>query len=178
MEHSTALIQLIISEAIRDLETRFEGSSEKSAPIESHLFELGKKPGFALIGLLCRSGQDFELEDIPKFLASRFSPIILNTPPQNFALSNKTIILQYKKTQTTQMPSWFTALSGPSNPQQQMWLKAYAYFFMGVFAGALTHMGYRVTPSFEQPNPTSFDFRFTVEELDPKKTWEFVCMNH
>ena len=178
MEHSTALIQLIISEAIKDLQSRFEGATDNSEQIESHLFELGKKPGFALIGLLSRSGQDFELEDIPKFLGNRFSPIILNVPAQNVSLSNHTILLQYKKTQSTQMPQWFTALSGPANTQQQLWLKAYASFYMGVFTGALTHMGYRVTPSFEQPSPTSLDFKFTVDELDPKTTWEFVCMNH
>ena len=171
IDHSSALTHLIVSEAIKDLDARFEGTSDKSVPIDSHLFELGRKPGFALVGLISRSGQDFELDDIPKFLANRFSPIVLNNPASSFSLSNKTITLQYKK---AQLPQWFVALSGPATPQQQLYLKGYASFYMGVFVGALTHMGYKVTPSFELPNQNQIDFKFAVEELDPKKTWEFV----
>ena len=177
MEHSNTLTHLLVTEAIRELEKQFEGTSEKSVPIESHLFELGKKPGFALVGLLSRSGQDFELEDIPKFLANRVSPVVLGCSAQNSQISNRVISIIYKKTSSSQMPHWFTALSGSPSPQQQMWVKAYASFYMGVFTGALTHMGYHVSPKFETTQ-TTLEFKFTVEELDPKKTWEFVCMNN
>ena len=177
MEHSYTLMHLLVTEAIRELDKQFEGTSEKSVPIESHLFEFGKKPGFALVGLLSKGGQDFELEDIPKFIANRVAPVVLGCPAHSNQISNKVITLQFKKTSSSQMPQWFTALSGSPSPQQQLWIKAYSSFYMGVFTGALTHMGYYVTPKFEFTQAT-LDFKFTIEELDPKKTWEFVCMNN
>lgn len=178
--HSNSLTHLIISEAVKYLENKYdlEGIPEKNGPIEAHMCELGKKPGFALIGLICKNGQDFEsIDDAGKFLATRFSNIILNSPGSYSITSSpqKSIIITYPKVDRIAL---FGCLSGQSTHQSSFWFKNYAAFFQGVFTGALTHMGYSVTSSFEQPNAQSLQYKFVVEELDQSSTWEFDAKSH
>lgn len=175
-EHSVTLSHLLVSEAIREFEKTFEGNQEKSAPIESHIFNLGKKPGFAIVGLMCKSGQDFTgIEDCAKFLANKLSPVVLNQPTGFYPQADKQLFTIVFK--GANLPKWFTCLNGQTNPQQQLWIKAYAQFYKGVYLGALTHMGFSAKASYEI-NSNQIIYKFEeVKDLDHSIPWENAISN-
>ena len=68
------LSQLLVSEAVRELEKRFDNMPDKSTHVETHIQELGKKPGFAMASQLCRSFGDIDSQAaMVKFITNHFS---------------------------------------------------------------------------------------------------------
>jgi len=174
MDHSTGFIQLLVTEAVRDVKKKYENSLERSGPISQYLSDLGKKPGFAITGLICKHGFDFDsVEDPGKFIATKLCPILFGaqvTASSNCV--NKNIIITVSKINQT---PWFSIFNSTMNSEQQFWLDCYASFFQGVFTGAITHMGYKSSPSYEYLPNGQLIFKFPIEELS--QTWEFSAMN-
>ncbi|OHS94859.1 hypothetical protein TRFO_10773 [Tritrichomonas foetus] len=161
---------LLVTEAIRELEKRFEGMNDKTNHIETHICNLGKKPGFVMTSQILRNGSDIEgLEEICKFIATRFSQSVFSVQAKPSLSQSKIFTLTFVE----RSPSWFQCLIPPNSsatPQQMFWFRAYGHFVMGVFCGALLHFGYKATPSFEKNSPLTLSFK--LEELEG--TWEFA----
>ncbi|EAY03510.1 hypothetical protein TVAG_368810 [Trichomonas vaginalis G3] len=170
-DHSSTLTHLIVSEAIRELEKSLDANQEKSTPLENRMYTLGIKPGFAIAGILCKSGTDFSsIEDCSKFLGNKFSPIVLNPCSGINQQADKQSFSILFKGQN--LPKLFTCLLGQQNQQQQLWFKGYTQFYKGVYMGALMHMGYSAKATVEM-NPSQLNLKFEdIKELDRDSPWE------
>jgi hypothetical protein len=168
------LPHLLVTEAIRELEKHFEGISDRSALIEMHIANMGRKPGFAMVSQICRGGpESFEkIEDILAFVAGKFCQTLFGLPCKYaWNAATKTLSLSF----TDSLPAWFQCLAPPGaalTPQQTFWFRSYAYFFGGVFCGALLHFGYRTVASLDQKSNTLLAWNIKMDELDG--TWEFA----
>ncbi|KAH0786336.1 hypothetical protein GPJ56_009722 [Histomonas meleagridis] len=172
-KHGNPIPQLLVTEAIRQLQNKYDGMTDRDKHVYAQVFNLGKKPGFAMASQLCRSGLDYETaEDACKFISTKFSLAVFGVQAKlNFNGSEKTFQLQF----TDKLPSWFGSLvvPGKQNQQHDFWIKAYAHFLSGVYSGALLHFGYKSTldNAFEEKAGKPFCLGFHFEELTG--TWEF-----
>ncbi|KAH0789505.1 hypothetical protein GPJ56_006585 [Histomonas meleagridis] len=172
-EEKNPIPQLLVTEAIRELMNRYEGLADRDKHIFNQIFNFGKKPGFALIAQLCRTGLDYDTaEDACKYVATKFSQTVFGIQAKLiFNSTDKTFQLQF----TDKLPSWFDSLVVPGKQTQQddFWIKAYAHFISGVFSGALLQFGYKVTMSNKDDDKLGkpLCLSFCYEKL--LGTWEF-----
>ena len=172
-KNSNPIPQLLVTEAIRELANIYDGLADRDKHVFNQIFNFGKKPGFALVAQLCRTGLDYETaEDACKFISSKFSQAVFGVPAKlNFNSTEKTFQLQF----TDKLPSWFESLVVPGKQTQlhDFWINAYAYFISRVYSGALLQFGYKATliNRYDEKlgKPLCLNFRF--EELTG--TWEF-----
>jgi hypothetical protein len=168
----SVLPQLIVTEAVRELEKRFVNVNDKSSRIEAQLIALGRKPGFGMVSQIAATTPETleGMDQIGEFLATRFSQALFNvTPTRNWNSSTKVFTLDFQL-----KPAWFNSLSygsGQMSADQTYWFRCYAYFIMGVYAGALLHFGYKATANLDQKTGAPLLFTFKLEELDG--TWAF-----
>jgi hypothetical protein len=173
------LPQLLVTEAIREFEKRFEGTNNKTARIENQIRKLGRKPGFAMVSQLLRASTESVdgLDDIARFLGGRFTQTI-------FGVQAKAEIIQTPKSLRItfdRLPSWFLSIAPPSGgaaaglSPEHFWWRSYASFLIGVYTGALLHLGQKVTSrdisAAEARGGSQLILLFVLEELDG--TWEF-----
>lgn len=179
-KNSYPIPQLLVTEAIRELEKRFSGMSDRDKHIFHHIINLGKKPGFSMVSQLLRqsnSSTDLDTEeDAIKFIGSKLSVAVFGiSAKSSFNSSRKEFEIQY----TEKLPNWFNSLVVPGKQTQQhdFWIKAYAYFLVGFFTGALLHFGYKATlaNSLDEKIGKSLCFTFKYEKLTG--TWEFSSNN-
>jgi hypothetical protein len=171
------LAQLLVTEAIREFERRFNGMNDKSARVEQHIYNLGRKPGFAMTSQLLRSGQESitTIEEIGRFLAQKFSSTIfgVSATKTDASLASNSLAIHF----TDKLPAWFASIqpppAQPPTPDQTFWFRCYASFVVGVFSGALLHFGYRVTLHAFDPRPGALIISYRFEPLDG--TWEYTA---
>ena len=158
---------LLVTEAIRELEQRFANMNDKNSHIETHICNLGKKPGFVLVAQLLRSSNECEsLDEKFKFIANRFCNDVFQAKA-SYTSQNNNLTITFNE-----VPPWFRCLnpSTQHTPQQIFWFRAYGHFVMGVICGALLHFGIKATPKFDNSSPLTLSFKY--EEL--QGTWEFA----
>lgn len=166
------LTQLLVSEAVRELEVRFENIPDKNTHVETHIQELGQKPGFAMASQLCRDKGDIEnLDGIIKFISGKFSQAVFGVKTKSSSLPNPSFSFE------PTLPSWFLSIAPKDatslTPQQFHWFKAYANFIAGVYCGAFTHFGYKANPTITQCSPSKLQISFNLVEFEG--TWEFAA---
>jgi hypothetical protein len=175
------LAQLLVTEAIREFEERFEGTNNKIAHIESQIRKLGRKPGFAMVSQLLRTSTESidQIDDIARFLSLRLTPALFAVQAKAETTANpKTIRILFDR-----LPPWFYSISpapitgntASLSPEQPFWWRAYASFLIGVYTGALLHFGLKViNRDIGGPEVRSgihIVLTFGLEELEG--TWEF-----
>lgn len=166
--------QLLVTEAIHEFEKKFENMTDKAAHIELNICNLGIKPGFAIASQICRKEpNDYEnLEDISKFLSTRFTQSLFNVPAVKTLTPQKVLTISFPD----KLPSWFNSIITPGNAQQSsnsiFWFRAYAYFLLGLYSGALLHFGYKATPALSSDKQPSLNLSFKLEPLEG--SWEFM----
>jgi hypothetical protein len=174
------LAQLLVTEAIREFEKRFEGTNNKTARIESQIRKLGRKPGFAMTSQLLRASTESVdgLEEIARFLGTKFTPAIFGVQPKtDVNQAQKSLRIMFDR-----LPSWFLSIAPPPSggaapglSPEHFWWRSYASFLIGVYTGALVHLGQKVTSreisATEAPRGYQLILHFGLEELDG--TWEF-----
>jgi hypothetical protein len=169
------LAQLLVTEAIREFECRFDGMSDKALRVEHHICKLGRKPGFAMASQLLRSGQEnvAALDEIGRFLAQKFSPTIFGVQATKFDTSPSPIGFTINFAE--KLPAWFSSIlsapSQPMTPDQTFWFRCYASFVVGVFAGALLHFGFRVTWQTFELRAGALTISYRCDALDG--AWEY-----
>ena len=173
---TTPLPQLLVSEAIRELQKKYENALDKTTHIEMEICQMGIKPGFAIASQLCRDSADINtFDDIVKFLVSRFSPALFNLTPQSKIDKANVLKISY----ADKLPSWFNCVLSspglPMTPGQIFWFRSYAYFILGLYSGALLHFGYKATVALENASLPSLRMLFRFEHLDG--AWDYVA-NH
>ena len=169
------LTQLLVSEAIREINKKFESFQEKNVHLDEYIQELGEKPGFAITSLFKIKGEKDGPEDIAKFLGDKFSFHIFNTKPTSCIYTShptKSIVILFSHN----LPSWFNCIipnDAKEMPTQNFfWFKSYAHFLAGVYIGALTHFGYKATAYLSIPNTSSLQITLALSEF--KDSWEFA----
>jgi len=172
---SSDLTQLLVTEAVREMEKYFEKSNDKDFHIEAHIFEMGLKPGFAIASQLCSEGQDvLNIEEAGKFIATNLSQKLFNSRAR-YEVNKNVLVVQFK----APFPFWFKFLSnldGKSSKSENFWFRSYASFFSGVFTGALTHFGFKSQASFSLSSTSELVFKF--ETLDLDGSWGFSSIMH
>ncbi|EAY13989.1 hypothetical protein TVAG_491280 [Trichomonas vaginalis G3] len=169
---SNNLTFLIVSEAIRDLLKRFDGMNDRDLQIETRIFELGRKPGFAFASFICIDDISVNTEtEAAKFLVIAVAAKILGTKGI-IEVKDGQISITFKV--IPQQLRCLTSADGLFSPEQLFWYRCYANFIAGVFSGVLTHFGYKVFASFEPPSITELKFNFQVEKLEGN--WTFFSV--
>ena len=75
---SNNLSFLLVSEYVRCMQKQFEGKNDEQLHVESQVYKLGLKPGFALAAQLCYDGENVSSpSEAAKFLSTVLSPKIL-----------------------------------------------------------------------------------------------------
>lgn len=179
-KNSYPLPQLLVMEAIRELEKRFSGISDREKHVFQHVLNLGKKPGFSMVSQLLRqsnSSTDFDTEeDVIKFIGSKLSVAVFGIAAK---CSHNSVRKEFELQYTEKLPNWFSSLvvPGKQTPQHDFWIKAYAYFLVGVFTGAFLHFGYKATlaNTLDEKIGKYLCFTFKYEKLTG--TWEFSSNN-
>lgn len=169
------LSQLLVNEAINELEKHFEKTNDKNLHIETHAYELGIKPGFSIAALLCMEGNDVTTpNDAGRFITTNLFPKLFGSRGK-FEYSNNTLVLSFK----APLPNPLKCIVGNDNkftPEQTHWFKSNACFMAGVVSGALSHFGYKVQASIDPINVTELVMRFAIEDLEG--AWTFSTKIH
>jgi hypothetical protein len=171
------LPQLLVTEAIRELQKRFEHVTDKSVHIESQILNFGRKPGFSMTAHICSNMPETidGIEQVADFLAGKFSQTLFGVPAtRSFGSTNRHLTIEFRT-----RPTWFTSLvqpGGSPGQQQQFWFRCYGHFMMGVYSGALLHFGFRAIPTFDPKQTGGLSFLFRLDELDG--AWEFTGNLH
>lgn len=167
---------LLVTEAIREFSKHFENMNDKNVHIEDRICNLGKKPGFALVSQLIRNSNASEpekLEEIGLFLGKNVTHALFSLTARSSVNNYKNIVLQF----SNGLPSWFNCIAAPGSTmdaEQTFWFRNYAQFLIGVYLGALTHLGIKATARLEHAVPGSLVISFECVSLEG--TWEFSAM--
>ena len=168
---SNDLSFLLVSEAVRVLEKRYDGMNDKNLHIEANIYNIGTKPGFAIAAQLCLESEKHignTANDVGKFISTVLSPKIFGQRPR-IDFTNPTLTIAFSS-----LPpciKCLTSADGTFDEQQTFWFKCYSSFIAGVFAGALSHFGYKVRVQISPPNSTELVIKFDLEPLDG--AWTF-----
>ena len=146
---------LLVTEAIREFDKKFENMTDKNTHVELNICALGVKTGFAMASQICRRDtSDIEtLDDICKFLAGRFSQILFNVTATKNLSPQKVLNIIF----SDKLPAFFNSIIAPGNQQQPpesiFWFRSYGFFLLGLYQGALLHFGYKATPALDKQPP-------------------------
>lgn len=173
MDISNNLSFLFVTEAIKELRNKYDGMNDRDLHIETHIFNLGRKPGFAFAGFLCMDDVVISNDaEAAKFLANvvAFKLFGIKGRPENkegeISISFKTIPPQLKV---------LTSADGLFSSEQLFWYRCFSNFIAGVFAGALAHFGYKVVALVDPPNVAELKITFKIEKLEG--AWTFYIVN-
>ena len=175
---SNDLSYLLVSEYVRFMQKHFEGKNDEQLHVETQVYQLGLKPGFAFAAQLCYDGDNVTSEsEAGKFISTVLSPKLFGTRAR-YDFSNKVLTFAYKTLPIT--IKCLTSPDGSFSPEQLFWYRCHTSFISGVFAGALSHFGYKVLSYIEPVSPQSngqeLIFKFTLEPLEG--AWTFCSTMH
>ncbi|EAY14567.1 hypothetical protein TVAG_392940 [Trichomonas vaginalis G3] len=165
---------LLVTEAIKNLRNEYEGMNDRNLHVESDIFNLGRKPGFAIAAFMCLDNINVQNEtEAARFIAEILSNKILGTKAKA-ELRDSNIILTFKT--LPQILMSLTSANGMFSEEQLFWFKCYSNFIAGVFSGALNHFGYRASTTIDHPCNNDLKMIFKLEKLEG--AWEFFSGNH
>ena len=158
-------INQIICSAVREYEIKYSGALEATRHCELQMQKLGNKPGFSMIDLLIPTKTNIgSLTEIKDFLATKFCQNLFEV--QCEVVPGKAQEVFSFKFQGESLPDFLKRL-GPFDKiseKQRFWQRAYCFFILGVFEGALLHLGYKAVASLTNDNPGVFILNFIVEK--------------
>ena len=171
MELSKDLTYLLFSEYVRCMDKEFLDQNDRDLHISTQIYNFGLKPGFAFAAQLCYDGQNINSpSEAGKFISTVLSPKIFDVRASYEYIDN-VLTITYKT-----LPETLKCLISPDEKPpgaRSQWFKYYTNFISGVFAGALSHFGYKVFSQIESELSGALVFKFTLEPLEG--AWTFCA---
>lgn len=170
------LPQLLVSEYIREVQKKCQNVQEKQIHAGLQIYNFAKRPGFAMVALICRDGgQAFaSLDEVCAFLSTAFSKAVFGVEC-TYRIARKSMN-QEVAFSFPELPPWFQSIAGAGgalvSQEQRFAYSAYTYFFEGLYAGALMHFGYKVIPTIPKDPVVPLALNYiSVEEMEG--SWRF-----
>lgn len=144
MSEAAALTQLLINEAIRQFDQATEPGPMKQSVVNTGLFEMGKKPGFAIAARLPDLKRGIpDIQTAANYISTQLLPLTFGVEGKH-RINDKTISISFP----IQPPPCFACFV-PGVDQleegQISWTEAIFNFMSGVIVGALAHFGFIVS---------------------------------
>ena len=161
MELSKDLTYLLFSEYVRCMDKEYLSQNDRDLHISTQIYNFALKPGFAFAAQLCYDGQNVNSpSEAGKFISTVLSPKIFDVRA-SYEYIDHVLTITYKT-----LPETLKCLG-----EKNSWFNYYTNFISGVFAGALSHFGYKVFSQIESEFSGALVFKFTLEPLEG--AWTF-----
>lgn len=168
LNSSVEIANQLVFELATGIREKYKGDPDCSTQVQLRLQKFGIKPGFALAAqMVPETINENSMEQIVLFLTQQVSREILGaTAEYSRDADGKQLKRFLKFTFAKEIPSIFKRF-GPLNKnipkENKFWIKAYGYFILGVYQGALLHFGLPSLASFElnkEDGTIAFQFRW------------------
>lgn len=185
-ECSKYFTQLMLSSVIQDFIQRYEKMPDKGLHVQSSLYKLGLKPGFAIAA---RLGLSLSINDKKSRIKEYVSEIcneIFFADPEQIDINDGNLLMpqqdndNHKKGYGFELYTLNVRFTGTYGDfpyllnylklkpgcceEQRLWFDAYACFISGVLSGALSHLGYKVV-SYISHREGILKYSFVLESM-------------